>query len=210
MTHSWWNRNARPPFVPNLPPANRPEAGAPTDRRGPPSARPAAAISDHRADSLQTTNRCAWLQPKRWLGRLSMPLLRVSLGLIFLWFGVLKFFPGVSSAEGLAGRTIEVLSFGLMKPAWSLPTLAIWECLIGLGLITGWYLRWALLLMFLQMIGTFSPLLLFPDEMFRIPFVPTLEAQYILKNVVFVSAAVVIARSNRDYRRPGLATTRIP
>jgi uncharacterized membrane protein YkgB len=127
-----------------------------------------------------------------------MTLLRVSLGVVYCWFGALKFFPGTCSAETLAARTIEALSFGLMKPAWSMPVLAVWECLIGLGLITGCCLRWALLLLFLQMIGTFSPLLLFPGEMFPNPFVPTLEAQYILKNLVLVSAAVVIAASHWD------------
>jgi hypothetical protein len=56
----------------------------------------------------------AWLALRHWTRRHSVPMLRVSLGVIFCWFGGLKFFAGACSAEGLAARTIEVLTFGLM------------------------------------------------------------------------------------------------
>jgi uncharacterized membrane protein YphA (DoxX/SURF4 family) len=101
-----------------------------------------------------------------WLRRNSVTLLRVSLGSIFLWFGGLKFFPGACSAEGLAGRTMEALSFGIMTRDWSVPLLAVWECLIGVGLITGLYLRGALLLLIVQMAGTFAALVIFPGKCF--------------------------------------------
>ena len=70
-----------------------------------------------------------------------------------LLFGVLKFFPDLSPAQDLATRTIEVLTFGLVKPSLSLPVLALWECVIGLGLITGRFMRVILLLLFVQMAG---------------------------------------------------------
>ena len=138
----------------------------------------------------------------RWLEHNSIVLLRVNLGLIFCWFGGLKFFPGACSAENIAGRTMEALSFGIMSPDWSVPFLAVWECLIGVGLVTGRYLRGTLLLLFTQMMGTFTPLVIFPEEMFREPFVPTLEAQYILKNVVLVSAGLVIGVGYRAKKAP--------
>jgi uncharacterized membrane protein YphA (DoxX/SURF4 family) len=195
MNRTWWNGKAHAPSDP-APLANRPGAGVSTDSRGPHGARaPAAGPVPHTGTVGAMTHLF-----NRWTWRSSMALLRISLGVIFFWFGVLKFFPGLSSAEDLATRTIEMLSFGLMKPVCSMPVLAVWECLIGLGLITGCCLRWALLLLFLQMVGTFSPLLLFPGEMFSGPFVPTLEAQYILKNLVFVSAGLVIASSHWDGR----------
>jgi uncharacterized membrane protein YkgB len=146
-----------------------------------------------------------------WLEHNSVDLLRVSLGLIFCWFGGLKFFPGVCSAENIAGRTLEALSFGIMTPEWSVPLLAVWECLIEVGLVTGRYLRGALLMLFMQMMGTFTPLAIFPEEMFREPFVPTLEAQYILKNVVLVSAALVIGVRDREKKKaeaPGTEAAR--
>jgi uncharacterized membrane protein YphA (DoxX/SURF4 family) len=125
-------------------------------------------------------------------------LLRISLGIVFLWFGVLKFFPGLSPAESLASRTIEVLTAGKITPNISLPVLAIWESLIGMGLITGKFLRATLLLLYLQMLGTLMPVLFFPNETFTaIPYAPTLEGQYIIKNLVLISAGIVIGATVR-------------
>ncbi|MDB5046445.1 MAG: hypothetical protein JWQ08_2495 [Deinococcus sp.] len=136
-----------------------------------------------------------------WFGRHGITLLRLSLGLVFFWFGILKFFPGLSTAEGLATRTISVLTFGQVPAPVSLPVLALWECLIGLGLLSGRFLRATLLLLFAQMAGTFLPLLFFPSETFKIfPFVPTLEGQYIIKNVVIISAALVVGSTARGGR----------
>ena len=75
------------------------------------------------------------------LAAAAVPVLRISLGLVFLWFGALKFFPGMSPAQDLAARTIEQLTFGLVPPAFALPVLAAWEVLIGLGLLSGRFLR---------------------------------------------------------------------
>ncbi|GIV66451.1 MAG: hypothetical protein KatS3mg047_0844 [Bellilinea sp.] len=133
--------------------------------------------------------------------RYSIPFLRISLGINFFWFGVLKFFPGLSPAQGLAAKTIEVLSFGLIGSEISVPLLAMWESLIGLGLITGKFLRVTLLLLFLQMAGTMTPLVLFPAETFmRFPYAPTLEGQYIIKNLVLISAGLVVGATVRGGR----------
>lgn len=133
-----------------------------------------------------------------WMARYGVVLLRVSLGIVFLWFGVLKFFPGLSPAEGLAAKTIQTLSFGVVGPALSLPILAAWETLIGIGLITGLFMRATLALLFLQMIGTVMPIFMFPAEVFtQIPYAPTLEGQYIIKNIVLVTAALVIGATVR-------------
>lgn len=134
----------------------------------------------------------------RWTARHAITLLRVSIGVIFLWFGVLKFFPGMSPAQDLASRTIEALSFGRVPPTVSVPLLATLETAIGLGLLTGWFLRATLLLLLLQMAGTVTPLVLFPQETFtRFPIAPTLEGQYIIKNIVLVSAAILIGATVR-------------
>ncbi len=134
----------------------------------------------------------------RWLARYGVLISRLGLGLVFLWFGILKFFPGLSPAEELAARTIERLSFGLVGPAISVPTLATLESLIGLGLLSGRFLRATLLLLALQMLGTLTPLFLFPAEVFtRIPYAPTLEGQYIIKNIVLIGAAMVVGATVR-------------
>jgi uncharacterized membrane protein YkgB len=137
----------------------------------------------------------------RFLADWGVTVLRVALGVVFLWFGVLKLIPGLSPAEGLAGRTIETLTFGTVQPSVSLPVLGLVESLIGIGLLTGWFLRGVLLVLFLQMLGTMTPLFLFPDEAFvHVPFVPTLEGQYIIKNLVLIAAAMVIGATVRGGR----------
>ncbi len=133
-----------------------------------------------------------------WMARHGVMIMRISLGVVFLWFGVLKFFPDLSPAEELAARTIETMTFGIVQENVSLPILAGWETLIGLGLISGKFMRVTLFLLFTQMIGTVMPVFLFPDEVFtRIPYAPTLEGQYIIKNLVLVSAGLVIGATVR-------------
>lgn len=135
------------------------------------------------------------------MARYGILFLRVSLGIVFFWFGVLKFFPGLSPAQDLAIRTIDKMTFGLIPPHVSLFILAAWECLIGLGLILGVFMRITLLLLWCQMLGTITPVLFFPHEAFtQIPFAPTLEGQYIIKNIVLISAGLVIGATVRDER----------
>lgn len=137
------------------------------------------------------------------IARYSLTLLRVSMGIVFLWFGLLKLFPELSPAEELATRTIETLTLGLIQPGLSLPMLAVWEIAIGLGLLTNRFLRWTLLLLVLQMMGTFTPLVLFPRETWlQFPIAPTMEGQYILKNIVLVSGALVILALSPAQRYP--------
>jgi hypothetical protein len=120
---------------------------------------------------------------------------------VFLWFGVLKFVPGLSPAQDLATRTIERLTLGAVGPSISLPILAAWESLIGLGLLSGRFLRVTLFLLAVQMLGAATPLVLFPTETFtQFPFAPTLEGQYIIKNVVLVGAAMVVGATVRGGR----------
>ena len=136
-----------------------------------------------------------------WMARNGIRLLRISLGVVFLWFGVLKFFPGLSPAQTLAGNTISTLSFGLLSPELAVFILAVWECLIGVGLIAGYLLRATLLLLWLQMLGTITPLFLFPEQCFTVvPIAPTLEGQYIIKNLVLVTAGLVIGATVRGAR----------
>ena len=134
----------------------------------------------------------------RWLATNAITVLRVSLGFIFLWFGALKLFPGMSPAQDLAAHTISVLTFGLVPASVSLPFLAIWECVIGLGFLIGKFTRLTLALLVLQMAGTITPLLVFSAETFTwFPIAPTLEGQYIIKNAVLVSAGLVVGATVR-------------
>jgi uncharacterized membrane protein YphA (DoxX/SURF4 family) len=138
------------------------------------------------------------LRLTRWMARHGVTLTRIALGVVFVWFGAIKFVPGWSPAADLATRTIERLSFGLVTPPVGLPILAAWETLIGLGLLGGRFLRGTLFLLFLQMPGTMLPLFSYPHETFRaFPYAPTLEGQYIIKNLVLVGAALVVGATVR-------------
>ncbi len=129
----------------------------------------------------------------RWMVAHSLTVLRVSLGSIFVLFGILKFFPNVSPAQELATRTTEVLTFGLVPAGVGIVLVAALECTIGLGLISGRFLRLTLALLGFQMVGAMSPLLFFTGDLFAGPYhAPTLTAQYILKDVVLISVGLVL------------------
>lgn len=132
----------------------------------------------------------------RWMAGSGITVLRVGLGIVFLWFGLLKFFPGLSPAEQLVRNTIYFVDADTF-----IPILATWESLIGLGLITGRFMRLTLLLLFLQMPGTALPLLILPDVVWTVfPYGLTLEGQYIIKNLVLIGAGLVIGGTVRGGR----------
>jgi uncharacterized membrane protein YkgB len=131
----------------------------------------------------------------RWWG---MPALQVSLGVVFFWFGALKL-AGISPAAELVRNTVA-----WWDPDIFVPVLGIWEMLIGIFLLIRPLVRLAIPLLLLQMPGTMLPLVLLPEVCFtQFPFGLTLEGQYIVKNVVLVSAALVIGGSIRDRRDRG-------
>ncbi|MGL4650442.1 MAG: DoxX family membrane protein, partial [Caldilineaceae bacterium] len=96
-----------------------------------------------------------------WMARYGLLLMRIALGIIFFWFGALKLVPGLSPAEDLVRSTIFFINPDLFQPV-----LAVWEMAIGIGLITGQFMRLTLLLLFLQMPGTMLPLVLQPQAVF--------------------------------------------
>lgn len=128
----------------------------------------------------------------RWLADHSIDVLRISLGLVFLGFGILKFFPGVSPAEDLVSATVERLTFGLVDGRLANVTTAVIECAMALTLITGRWLKVGLVVFAGALAAIMSPLVLFFGELFPAGG-PTLEAQYVLKDVVFIAAGMVVA-----------------
>lgn len=120
-------------------------------------------------------------------------LLRISIGILFIWFGALKFFKGQSPAEDLATETIEVLTFGLLSPWAALLLLAIWEVAIGILLVFNLFIRPTVIMAFVHLCCTFSALFAFPYVSFsHPPFSFTLVGQYIMKNIVFLAALYCI------------------
>lgn len=126
------------------------------------------------------------------LARHSIGVLRVSLGMVFFAFGLLKFFPGVSPAEGLVERTLDALTLGMVHGRTAVVMTAAVECFIGLTLMTGKFVRAGLVALAGAMVGILSPLVLFPADMFP-GGAPTLEAQYVFKDIVLAAAGLVVA-----------------
>lgn len=119
------------------------------------------------------------------------PLARFGLFVVFFWFGFLKVI-GLSPASGLVQRlfenTIPFISFDLF-----LVLFGLFECLIGILFLIKGLERLVIPLLFIHMITTFGPLIYLPEETWQRFLVPTLEGQYIIKNVVLIAAAIGIA-----------------
>lgn len=121
-------------------------------------------------------------------------ILAVSIGVVYLWFGALKFFPDLSPAEGLAKSTIHMLTFGLIPDTVSIVLLALWETIIGVFLIFNLWRRTMAVLALVHMVFTFAPLLFFPEQVFgEGPLYLTLLGQYIVKNLIIVAALINLA-----------------
>jgi putative oxidoreductase len=122
------------------------------------------------------------------LERIALPLLRISLGVVFLWFGVLKI-TGQTPVAELVADTVFWLD-----PDWFVPLLGVFEVLVGLGLLVGRGLRAVLALFVLQMIGTFLVLVVQPDVAFQNgnPLMLTTEGEFVVKNLVLLSAGLMI------------------
>jgi len=123
--------------------------------------------------------------------QISIPLARYALFIVFFWFGILKVI-GLSPASGLVERlfeqTIPFISF-----ATFLTCFGLFEMLIGVLFLFKGTERWVIPLLLIHMITTFLPLFLLPQETWSGFLTPTLEGQYIIKNLVLIAAAVGIA-----------------
>lgn len=123
-------------------------------------------------------------------------LMAYALAVLYLWFGMLKFFSRMSPAEDLVITTVDSLFFGIIPASASLYIVATWEVLLGALLLSGWHRRWAAILVLVHMAFTFTPLFLFPELCFD-PFpVFTLVGQYILKNLVLVVGAIMLLKNH--------------
>jgi uncharacterized membrane protein YkgB len=132
-----------------------------------------------------------------FMQRWGVPTLRVALAVIFVWFGLLKPL-GLSPAEELVLATVETLPV-FRSETW-LVLIGWWEVAIGVTFLHPATIRIAIALLALQMVGTFLPLVLFPEVTFqsgRIPYGLTMEGQYIVKNLLIIAAALVIGGTVR-------------
>jgi len=123
--------------------------------------------------------------------KISIPAARFGLFAVYFWFGALKVLglsPATPVVESLFGRTITFMPFSAF-----IIIFGLFEMLIGLLFIVKGFERVVIPLLFLHMITTFMPLFLLPSETWSGFMVPTLEGQYIIKNLVIIAAAIGIA-----------------
>ena len=128
------------------------------------------------------------------LQRHGLGFLRRAVAIIFIWFGGLKLL-GLSPAADLVARTAF-----WADPYWFIPFLGLWEIAIGLCFLIRPLLRGGIALLAPQMLGTFLPLLTIPAAVFQHgnPLFPTLEGQYIIKNLLIIGSAMVIGATARE------------
>jgi uncharacterized membrane protein YkgB len=130
--------------------------------------------------------------------RAFVPMARVSIFIIFFWFGLIKLLglsPAGPLAEALTARTVGMQYFETL-----FIVLSLVECLIGLLFLFPKMTRVVIPLLLAHMALVCSPLILVQDHTWQQAFVPTLEGQYILKNVVVVAVAIGIAASAQPLR----------
>ena len=123
-----------------------------------------------------------------FMSRWGITAVRISLGIIFVWFGILKPL-GISPAEPLLKATVHWLP--LFGPDLWLIIIGWWEVGIGIAFCFRRTIRVAIALLALQMVGTFIPLVLLSEVTFqtgRIPYAPTMEGQYIIKNLLIMES----------------------
>ena len=130
----------------------------------------------------------------KFMSKWGITFLRYSLGIIYIWFGILKPF-GLSPAQELVENTV----YWFDNPKTFVPILGWWEVVIGLTMCIKPLIRVSIFLLFIQMPGTFLPLILLPEVCFNnFPFGLTLEGQYIIKNLIIISAALVVGSTVRN------------
>lgn len=120
---------------------------------------------------------------------LGITMIRLTLGYIYLHFGLLKLYPDFSPAEILADYTVQLMTLHLFDFYWAQKIVAIMEILVGLALIFNVFMRWVGVVYFFHILCTFLPLFLMPEFLFTMaPFGFQVEGQYVIKNVVLVAA----------------------
>lgn len=120
-------------------------------------------------------------------------LTRGSLFLIFFWFGALKVIDASPAQPLVTDLLKHTLPF--IEPHTFMVAFGVFEMLIGILFLFHNLERFVVTALAVHMFTTFMPLILLPEVTWSRPFVPTLEGQYILKNVVIIAlAARMVAR----------------
>jgi uncharacterized membrane protein YkgB len=128
-----------------------------------------------------------------FLGKISVPLARFSIFLVFFWFGILKVLgPNLSPASPLVQNLFEH-TMPIMPFSTFIFLFGIFECLIGILFLIPKLERLVIPLLAVHMFTTLMPLILLPQVTWSGVMVPTLEGQYIIKNILIIAVAIGLA-----------------
>jgi uncharacterized membrane protein YkgB len=125
---------------------------------------------------------------------------RGALFVVFFWFGLIKLL-GLSPATGLA-QALTVKTVGLAHFGVLFNTLAVLECVIGVLCLIPRAARLVVALLVFHMAVVCAPLVLVPELTWQAVLVPTMDGQYIIKNVLIIAAAVGLAAHAAPRRSP--------
>ena len=123
---------------------------------------------------------------------------RIALFVVYFWFGFIKLI-GLSEATGLA-RALTAQTVGLAHFQVLFTGLALFECVIGVLCLIPRATRLVLLLLIVHMATVCAPLLLVRNLTWQTTLVPTMDGQYIIKNVLIIAAAFGLAGRTAPYR----------
>ncbi len=130
-----------------------------------------------------------------WLKRSFLPFARFAIFFVYFYFGILKLL-GESPATPIANALVEK-TIGLSHFNFSFKALAVYECLIGIMFLLPKATRVAIPLVLIHLVLVSLPLILITDLAWTKPFVPSLEGQYIIKNIIIAALAIGIAAQTR-------------
>lgn len=140
------------------------------------------------------------------LRRFSLPLLRISMGVVFIWFGALKV-ADVTPVKDFVGATVPWLDAD-----WFVPALGLFEMALGAALVIGVGLGWVCAVMVAHLGGTFLTVVMQPEVLFLHgnPLMLTMEGEFVAKNLVLITAALAIAAWSRERQAPSTSSTPSP
>lgn len=126
-------------------------------------------------------------------------LIKISIGIVYLWFGALKFFPELSPAESLATDTMRELTLGIIPANVSIILLALMEVGIGLCFLLNFQPKKVALIALGHLVCTFTPLIFFNELSYNgYPIFLTLVGQYIIKNLIIIAVLLSIIRGDKS------------
>lgn len=125
---------------------------------------------------------------------ISIPLLRIALGVVYVWFGILK----IIGASPIADLVAAMLPF--LPAQVAVVGLGVAEVVLGLSLIAGLLVPWVAAIQVAHLIGTFAVFVFQPAVVHTgNPFLVTLEGEFVAKNLVLVAGLLVVAGHSRAH-----------